>query len=171
MNKIRIELKWGLIFVLMQIVWMSLEKFLGFHDERIDQHAIVTNLIAIPSFAIYYFALYDKRKNYFGGYMNFMQGFISGLIITTLVTVCSPFVQILISELISPNYFANMISYSVEQGLMAQEAAEAYFNLESYLMQVVVGTPIMGLVTSLIFAVILKRKKKANPNVEVLSNE
>jgi hypothetical protein len=46
--------------------------------------------------------------------------------------------------------------------MMTQKEAEEYFNLQSYLLQVIVGTPVMGLVTTLIVAFFLKK----NPPME-----
>jgi hypothetical protein len=113
MKKIKIEIKWAIIFVVMTLIWMVLEKLVGLHDEHIDKHPIYTNFIAIPAIAIYVFALLDKRKNFYKGAMTYKQGFITGLIITAIVTVLSPLTQYITSTIITPEYFPNMINYSV----------------------------------------------------------
>lgn len=146
------------------LLWMVMERLTGLHDTHIDKHFIVTNLIAIPSVAIYVLALLDKRKNFYNGYMSYKQGFISGAIITLIVTLFSPVIQIIISTIISPDYFTNMIEYSVENDLMARQEAEDFFNLSSYLMQALIGTPIMGLLTTAIVAFFTKKNK---PETEV----
>lgn len=86
-----------------------------------------------------------------------MQGFISGLIITIIVTVFSPLTQYIISTIITPDYFTNVINYSVSQGMMTQTEAEEYFNLKSYMIQVLIGTPIMGVVTAAIVAIFTRK--------------
>lgn len=161
MKNRKIEIKWGLIFVVMQILWMWMENLTGLHDEHIDQHPIYTNLIAIPSFLIYILALLEKRKKDFGGFMTYGQGFVAGLIITAVVTVFSPLVQWLTSTVISPEYFANAIAYTVEIGAMTQGEAEDYFNLKSYLGQVIIGTPVMGIITTAIVAIFIRKAPKA----------
>jgi len=161
MKKIKIEIMWAIIFMVMTLIWMLLEKLAGLHDEHIDKHPIYTNFIAIPAIAIYVFALLDKRKNFYRGVMTYKQGFITGLIITAIVTVLSPLTQYITSTIITPEYFPNMISYSVETGKLTQEAAEEYFNLKNYLLEVIIGTPIMGILTTAIVA-IFTRKKSAN---------
>jgi len=161
MKKIKIEIKWAIIFVVMTLIWMILEKLAGLHDEHIDKHPIYTNFIAIPAIAIYVFALLDKRKNFYKGEMTYKQGFITGLIITAIVTLLSPLTQYITSTIITPEYFPNMISYSVETGKLTQEAAEEYFNLKNYLLEVIIGTPIMGILTTAIVA-IFTRKKSAD---------
>lgn len=155
-----IEIKWAVVFCVMQLLWMLLEKLIGLYDQHIDKHHIYTNFIAIPSIAIYVLALLDKRKNFYGGIMSYKQGFISGLIITLVVTLLSPLVQYVISTFIAPEYFSNIIKYSVEEGKMTQESAESYFNLKSYVQQVLVGTPVMGIITTAIVALFTIQKKR-----------
>jgi len=158
MKKIKIEIKWAIIFVVMTLIWMVLEKLVGLHDEHIDKHPIYTNFIAIPAIAIYVFALLDKRKNFYKGAMTYKQGFITGLIITAIVTVLSPLTQYITSTIITPEYFPNMINYSVETGKLTQVAAEEYFNLKNYLLQVIIGTPVMGILTTAIVAIFTRKK-------------
>ena len=46
MKNIKIEIKWAIIFAVMGLVWMFIEKLVGLHNEHIDKHAIYTNFIA-----------------------------------------------------------------------------------------------------------------------------
>ncbi|HIA35433.1 MAG TPA: DUF4199 domain-containing protein [Flavobacteriales bacterium] len=161
MKNLKIEIKWAIIFAVMQLLWMMLERITGLHSDHIDKHAIFTNFIAIPAIAIYVFALLDKRKNFYQGIMTYKQGFVTGFIITLFVTVFSIVTQYIISTIISPDYFSNMIEYAVSEGKMTQEAAENMFNLKSYIIQAPIGAFVIGLLTSAIVA-IFTRKKSAN---------
>ena len=158
MKNIKIEIKWAVIFALMMLAWMALEKSLGYHDEKIADHPTFTNFVAIPSIAIYIFALLDKKKNFYYGLMSYKQGFISGVIISVIVAILSPFTQYITIEFITPEYFSNVIEYAVSQGKMTQEEAEGYFNLKSYLVQSVIGALVMGIVTSAFVAIFVKSK-------------
>ena len=158
MKKISIEIKWALIFVGMMLLWMWIEKLVGLHDTHIDKHAIFTNIVAIPAILIFALALFDKRNNYYGGYMTYLQGFISGLIITMIVTIITPLSQIITSEIITPNYFNNAIEYTVSLGEMSRVKAEEYFNLNSYMIQATIGAFFMGIVTSSIVAIFTRKK-------------
>ncbi len=158
MNKYKIEIKWAFIFMAMMLIWMYIEKLVGLHDIHIDKHYIYTNLVAVFAIIVYVFALLDKRKNYYQGKMTYKQGFISGLIISLIVTVFSPLTQYVTSEIISTDYFSNMINYAVSEGKMTQTEAENYFNLKSYLIQVIIATPIMGIITTAIVAIFTKKK-------------
>ena len=161
MEKIKIELKWAIIFIGMTLLWMVLEKMVGLHSTHIDKHMYLTNLFAIPAILIYVLALKDKKKNYYDGQMTFKQGFLAGLIITIIVTLFAPLTQWIISTVITPEYFPNVIAHSVETGYHnSLEEAEAYFNLKSYMLQATVGTLIMGVVTAAIVAFFVRTKSK-----------
>ncbi|MBU2018509.1 MAG: DUF4199 domain-containing protein [Bacteroidetes bacterium] len=155
-----LEMKWGIIFVAMMLIWMVLEKLLGFHDQYIEYHPIVTNFVMIPAIWIYVVALKRKKKEAYNGSMTFGQGFKSGLIMTLVITLLSPLTQYVTSIYITPDYFSNVINYSVENNLMTLQEAQDYFNLKSYMIQTVAMTPVMGIVTTLIVAGIVSLRKK-----------
>jgi hypothetical protein len=158
MKNIKIEIKWAIIFAIMTLLWMVLEKAVGLHDGHIDKHVIYTNFIAVPAIAVYVFGLLDKRKNFYHGKMTYLQSFISGMIITAFVTVLSPLTQYITSTFITPDYFQNAIAFGVSSGKTTQEAAEAYFNLENYIIQGLIGAPIMGLLTTAIVSIFTQKK-------------
>jgi hypothetical protein len=158
MKNIKTELIWAFRFTAMMLLWMVLEKMAGLHDQHIDKHPVFTNFVAIPAITIYVLALLDKRKTDYQGVMNYKQGVLSGLIITAIVTILTPFTQYVTSTFITPNYFANVIKYSVETGKMTQKDAESYFNLNSYMIQATIGALIMGVVTTLIVAIFVRKR-------------
>lgn len=162
MKKLKIEIKWAVIFALTGLLWMVLERLVGLHDQHIDKHQNYTMFFAIPAIAVYVFALFDKRKNYYQGVMSYKQGLISGLIISLIVTVLSPLTQCITSYVITPDFFSNAIKYVVEHGQMTQEAAENYFNIQNYIVQGLCWGLGMGIVTSAIVAIFTMKKR--NPN-------
>lgn len=90
--------------------------------------------------------------------MTYKQGFFTGLIITLMVTILSPLTQYITSNFITPEYFPNMIEFVVSEGKMTREAAESQFNLQSYILQGMLGTLVLGLVTSAIVAIFTRKK-------------
>jgi len=157
MKKLGIEFKWAVIFVLVSLAWMVLEKFVGLHGPHIDKHAIYTNLFAIPAIAVYIFALLEKRRNFYEGMMTYKQGFVTGVIITMMVTVLAPLTQYITSAVISPEYFPNVINYTVREGTMTLPEAERYFTMGNYIIQSLIGTLVMGLITTAAVAFFTKR--------------
>lgn len=159
MGKIKLEIKWAFIFIATTLVWMVLEKLVGLHDTHIDKHMYMTNLFAIPAILIFVLALRAKKKKDYNGQMSYKQGFLAGLIITVIVTIFSPLTQWIISTIITPEYFPNVIAYSLETGFHnSVEEAEAYFNLNSYMVQSTIWAFVMGVVTTAIVAIFVKTK-------------
>lgn len=159
MGKIKLEIKWAFIFIATMLVWMVLEKLVGLHDTHIDKHMYMTNLFAIPAILIFVLALRAKKTKDYNGQMSYKQGFISGLIITMIVTVLSPLTQWIVSTIITPEYFPNVIGHSLETGYYNSiEEAEAYFNLNNYMVQSTIGAFVMGIITTAIVAIFVRTK-------------
>jgi len=159
MKKYILEIKWALIFVVMSLLWMVLEKISGLHSTHIDKHYYLTNLFAIPAVLVYVLALRDKKKNYYGNNMNFKQGFIAGILITLIVAALSPLTQWIITFIITPEYFPNVIAYSVKTGYhKTLEEAQQFFSYRNYAIQSVVGALFIGTITSLITTLFLRTK-------------
>lgn len=159
MKKTKIEIKWGLLFILSGLIWMILEKSLGWHDALLEKHATYTLFYAPIAIAIYVFALLDKKRNFYQGRMNYLQGFISGLIITLVVVILTPLSQYISHEYISPEYFPNIIKLSVESGQMTQEEAEGHFTLMNYIHQSLIFAAFMGVITSAVVAIFTRSKQ------------
>jgi hypothetical protein len=158
MGPYKTEIKWGVIFTVVMLLWMVFERLMGWHGENIDQHATMSIIFAVVAIAIYVFALPDKRNNDLGGRMTWSQGFTSGFWITVVVVVLSPLAQYITHTVISPGFFNNMTNYAVESGNMTREQAESYFNMRNYLMQSAVGALGLGVVTSAVVAIFTKKK-------------
>jgi len=158
MKKHQIEIKWGIIFGLMSLLWMVLERLTGLHDQHMDQHAIYTNFVAIPAIAIYVLGLLEKRKKYYGGSMTYGQGFKAGLIITLVITLLTPLTIWLTLVLITPDFLDHASAYAVASGKMEPQAAEDYFSFGNYMVQSIIGAPIMGVLTSAIVALFTRKK-------------
>lgn len=155
--KFKLEVKWGILFVLMSLLWMLFEKAMGWHGANIEDQRYFTNLFAIPAIAVYILAFRDRRKSE-AGPMQWKHGFLFGLGMTIVITLFSPLSQWIVSEIISPEYFPNVIDYVVSHGEMTQEAAEDYFSLSNYIIQSTVFALLMGLITSAIVALFIRKK-------------
>lgn len=159
MKKYSIEIKWAFIFIAMSLLWMVLEKLAGLHSTHIDKHMYLTNLYAIPAIIVMVLALKYKKKNYYGGQMSYKQGFISGFIISVMIALFSPLMQWVISYVITPEYFPNVIEYSLKTGYhKTREAAEAYFNYKNYAVQSTIASLVMGVVTTAIAMIFIRTR-------------
>lgn len=160
MKKLKIEIKWAILFSIMTLLWMVLEKLSGLHSNYIDYHLYLTNLFAIPAIWFMVMALQEKKKVYYGGQMSYKQGLISGIILSVIIALLSPLTQWIISYVISPEYFPNVIKRSVEIGYFKSTAeAEANFNYSNYAKQGAIGALMMGIVTTAIAMIFIRSKK------------
>jgi uncharacterized membrane protein len=157
MKRIQIELKWAFIFTIVMLCWMLLEKTLGRHDEQIANHWWLT-LFFIP-FAIlmYVLLMREKRRRYYKNKLSWKRGFLTGCIMTVFVTLLSPLAQYITHNFITPQYFENVKNYSVTNDLMTIETANEYFNISNYMLQSAIGALVMGILTSAIVAIFMKR--------------
>ena len=158
MQKYAHEIKWGVLFTVAFLLWLYLEKLMGWHGPKIELHPTMTNIFAVVAIGIFVFGLLEKRRK-LGGTMIWKQGFISGLLISVVVAVLAPLSQWLAHTVISPDYFPNIIAHSVENGLMSRADAERTFSLGSYMVQGVVGGLVMGVITSAVVAFFVRKKE------------
>lgn len=161
MNTIKIEIKWALIFSVLVLVWMLLEKLSGLHGKYIDYHLYLTNLFAIPAIIVMVMALKDKKRRFYGGQMSYKQGLISGVVLSVIIALLSPLTQWITSYVITPEYFPNVIKRSVEIGYFKTTAeAAANFNYKNYAIQGAIGALVMGVATTAIAMIFIQTKKK-----------
>ena len=159
MNKLKIEIKWAIIFSMIVLLWMLLEKLFGLHGKLIDYHLYLTNLFAIPAIIMMVMALKEKKRSFYNRQMTYKQGFISGVILSIIIALLSTLTQWVTSYVISPEYFPNVIKRSVEIGYFKTIAeANANFNYANYAIQGAIGSLIMGIITTAIAMIFIRTK-------------
>lgn len=157
---IKIEVKWVILFSIVTLLWMLLEKLFGLHGKYIDYHMYLTNLFALPAILMVVLALKDKKNQHYDGHMNYKQGLVSGILLSSIIAVLSPITQWITSFVISPEYFPNVIKRSVELGYYQTKAEAAnMFNYQNYAIQGFFGALIMGIITSAIAMIFIRNKK------------
>lgn len=158
LKRFAIELRWALIFSLTYLAWMLTERLAGFHDTRLDQQPMVGPLIMIPSIVIYALMLRDRKRS-LEGEMTYGQGFLSGCILTAFIVILSPLNQLLTLEIISPDYFANLIEYTVAQGALTLEQARQQFSIRNYVVTGLIAGALTGILFSAILAAFMRSRR------------
>lgn len=161
MKNIKTEIKWAIIFSIVALLWMVLEKVCGLHSKYIDYHLYLTNLFAIPAIIVMVLALKDKKKSFYEGQMNYKKGLISGIVLSVIIALISPLTQWITSYVVTPEYFPNVINRSIELGYYKTiTEAEAHFNYQNFAIQGAIGALVMGIATSAIAMVFIRTKNK-----------
>lgn len=161
MKNISIEIKWAIIFTIVGLLWMVLEKAVGLHDKYIDQHMYLSSLFSIPAIWMMVLALKEKKRKAYGGDMTYVQGLISGIILSVIIALLSPLSQWVTSYVITPEFFPNAIKRSVEIGYFKTTAdAEANFNYKNYAIQGAISAVGMGILTTAIAMIFIRTKQK-----------
>ncbi len=163
MKNYSIEIKWTFRFILLVLAWAIGEKFIGLHDQHIDQYALYTNIFALPAFLFYYLALAEKKKYVYNTDMTWTQGFVSGVVLSFFIAVLMPMAQFVIYKSITPHFFDTIIEYKTKSSLLTRHItlkdAQSYFNLKSYMIQSVFIGLSNGIITGAIVSLLLRNKK------------
>ncbi|MCB0428644.1 MAG: DUF4199 domain-containing protein [Flavobacteriales bacterium] len=153
----RIEFKWAVIFSVFSIAWVFFEKSMGWHDRLIDRHDSMTLLIVLPSALIYVLAMRDKRKRHTEREWGWLYAFRSGLGLTGFITLLTPLVGWFCLTYVSPDFFANMIHYMVNEQGQDPDDMERYFNMSAYITMFMVGRATLGIAGSALLAVWVRK--------------
>lgn len=160
MKPIKIEVKWAILFSIMTLLWMVMEKVAGLHGKYIDYHMYLTNLFAIPAIWIMVLALKEKKTLDYGGNITYIQGLLSGLYLSLIIAALTPLTQWITTYIITPEYFPNVIKRSVEIGYYkTTDEAVANFNYKNYAIQGTIAAFVMGLITTSIAMIFIRTKK------------
>jgi len=158
MKKIKIELKWAIIFTIFTLVWWLLEKTLGWHDEKILNHFWLTLLFLPFVIFMYVLAIREKRRRFYNKKITWKQGFLSGLLLSIFIAALSPIAQYITHNFITPEFFVNVKESSITNNLMTLESANHYFSLTGYMYRSVISSIVGGSFVSALVALLLRRK-------------
>ena len=153
------ELKYALIFAVMQLAWLELEFVSGLQTLHKDIHQVVSVLVAIPTAVIMVIGIQAKKKK-LGGTISFQQSFRTGVYISIIGALFSPLTMLIFDKLINPDFFTDFQNYVIGKGMMNVEQAKEYFNLKNYMIQSALGAMVMGTVSTGIIAAVIKMKNE-----------
>ncbi|UOX33451.1 DUF4199 domain-containing protein [Flavobacterium sediminilitoris] len=158
MKKFEIEIKWTIIYSLVYIIWMYIEKLLGWHNESILYQPVYNLLFTPVSVFLFTLALIDKKRNYYKNEIDWKQGSISGIILSVLITVLNPAVLYITHNFISPDFFDNAINASISD-TFTLEKAKAHFNINTAISNSVFEKLSFGVVISATISYFIRTKK------------
>ena len=90
--------------------------------------------------------------------MSWQQGLLSGVILAVFAMILTPFALYFSLKYVNPDFFTNMINYSISKG-MKLENAQAMFDITAYMIFATFGTLSFGIIFAAVAAAIVKTKK------------
>ena len=157
----KIELKWAIIYTIMFLVWILLEKTLGWHEEGTANKQWLTLFFLPFAIAMYWLAMKETRRRVYKKVITWRQCFMSGVLMAVFVAMLSPIAVYVIQNFITPENFETVANKSVTNTLLKIEQANDLLNIDNYRWQTAIGAFGIGVITALISASILKTVNKA----------
>jgi hypothetical protein len=157
LKKFEIEFKWALYFTAFNMLWLSLEKYLGWHDELIQFHIFYSLLIVFPQIILFYLALREKKLKYYEGNINWQQVFLSGGILSIIIAGLSPATIYYMNTFLSPDFIDLAVERYTMGGGKAVSARE-FHSLEAYIKNAILFNVSIGIVISGILGIFMKTK-------------
>ena len=158
MKKVYIELKWAVIFTIALLSWILFEKTMGWYNEHVSNDWWLTLLFGPFAILIFLLALREKRRRVYDRKMTWIQGFISGVIISIFVALLSPLTEYVNYNFFTPDYFNAIAESSVTNNLMARPEMNNLFKINNYRLQSAFGLFGFGVLNSVIAAFFVQKK-------------
>ncbi|SEL58230.1 DUF4199 domain-containing protein [Parapedobacter koreensis] len=151
--------RYGMLFALAIFLWAMAEWLIGLHDRYIRYYEYLSYFFAIPSVYIIYRGIYDG-VDWSDGRVGFRKAFERGLGITLVVMLLCPLVWYVFCTFINPAFLSNMERFSVENKGMQAALAAQRFSLPVYVLIASLSTTLVGIVISLVIAIIAAQQKR-----------
>ncbi|MDR0227534.1 MAG: DUF4199 domain-containing protein [Flavobacteriaceae bacterium] len=161
MKKFSIEFKWAALATLAALIWMIIEKSLGFHDEKIRYEigfAMLFNLILI---IFYWLNIREKKQVYYEGIITWQKAFISGLVLTVMISFFYPLIQYIGYNQLTPGFMQHLQEALITEGKMTLEDAQKNASFDLFMRNAVFNNLSFGVVYSAIIAYFMQTKGAA----------
>jgi len=150
------EIKWAIVIGILQLLWLILEFFLGFHDDFISYSPIVSLSFYVPIIFVIYYAIKENKEGLYEGNMDLMKGIKTGFFTALFAVPLMAIVKFAFFTWASPDYFSTLIDYKVSTGFNRDKMI-LHFTLKNHLRELIFF-PSMGLLFSLLGSFLLKNK-------------
>ncbi len=169
--KINRDVLYGIISGALVCGFVLVEYFLGFHTTKIGQGKYLSYFGVVIPITIIVIAILYKKKNG-DGYLDPKDGMKTGIIISLITGIITTFFMMLYNSYINPEFFNIAMDYQTklfkEAGKTPEEITaileqyKANQKLSAQLVSGLIGTPLMGMLPSLIITMILRKARPSN---------
>ena len=148
---IKIEFRYAVLTSLVMLLWLIIEYAVGLQDTYISCYPYVSLLAFLIPVFTYRLGLIEKIDQKFGK-LNFPQAFLSCFLMNVFVCLLYIPVHLVFLNVINPDFFSNMLQYTVKNGHQTLEGAAYYFNISTFITETVLTNFVTGTIISLILA-------------------
>jgi hypothetical protein len=155
--KYNVEIKWATILAVLLFFfqWASQEPNLS------DQPGVMGTLLSVLGLVIpagcLSASMIEKRKKVLDNQMTYLQAIAIGMTTTVMAIPIQALLNFLLVKYITPDYLDNAIQAGISAG-QPEEVLRTALSVPGYIGQVILGSLFMGVLFSLLLAIILKRK-------------
>ena len=166
----RTEIRWGLILAACLCVWTLLLHVTGVYTTRLQYASTADNIaIVFPLFALTGAMLERRRRQ--SGALTIREGFVTGLLTMLVSWPLTAAFMLLYHHVIHPEWLQRLMDFErqrlVSSGAADAEVASSMSRLEARsgiafeLGTSLLGTLILGVVASVVIALVLRRRKQS----------
>ncbi|SHJ64465.1 DUF4199 domain-containing protein [Flavobacterium haoranii] len=153
MNKYSVEIKWSLWYAAIYLLWMFLEKSLGFHSTKVVYESLFNLLFVFVAVIIYYFQIKEKKEKIFEGNINWKQATTSGIIASFFIALTSSLIVYITFTYLSPDFFE-----LAKRASSNKEIADFQYNIGVFVKNNIFDKLSFGVVIAAIVSYFLKNK-------------
>jgi len=166
----KLILRFGLIFFVIQSLWILGEFALGWHTTDVDVTRSSQGLFFIPAVAVMTWGLWAKKEA--EGFLAYRSALAMGAGVGLVVGVLSVPFHLAYVKFLNPNFSAHMIQGMVQSGQATLEQANEQFAMPRYLLGLLIFPVIAGTLTNAVAGAFLRTRsaKEAEAGEEIQGN-
>lgn len=158
----RTEILWGSIAGLSSLLWILGEWALGFHTVYLEQYANASLAWGVAFIVCVLLGMLQKR-NAVGLVYTRGVGIRTGLFVTTIAVGVKPIIWWLYAQVLNTSFFSTLIAYEVSMGNAKATQAELLYNWRTFMLLSMVGTLVLGVLSTLFISWFIKAKTMETP--------
>ncbi len=166
--KLNKDVLFGTLSGALVCAFVMIEFLLGYHSTKIGDGKWLSYFGVLIPITIIAIAIINK-KNTSQGYLDLKEGMKTGIIISLITGIITTLFMLIYNNYINPEFFSTAMNYQTklfkEAGKTPDEIAaiidqyKANQKLSAQLISGIIGTPLMGMLPSLIITLILRKNK------------
>lgn len=159
MNKFSILIKWAIRFTFIAILWSYLEKFLGYHSEKINSIFSFGLIFGIVYLITYYLTMAEVFSKVYNNNISYKSAFINLATLTLLIAFLSPLSHLVMDNYISPDFFENAINFQKDKSVQSFENAKQFYTLKSFVLNGIQNSFSIGILLAAIIPLLFINRK------------